>query len=147
MDRSQMSNLIEVAVAQVIHEDIQLLELDVCERALQFRLAHYIAQSHLIVAPLTVDCEYNRHFRNEKKLLLPRQNKESSVFPDILIHERDSDEHNELVLELKKPGEPLEADREKLEAFVHQIGYRHAVQLVLGNDRFRGTTSQIHWVT
>lgn len=146
MNREQVSALIGDAMARVVRDDLQLLDLNVCERALQFRLAHYIALSPLIAPPLTVDCEYNRHLRNQKKLLLPTRDEESKVFPDILIHQRDSDDHNELVLELKRLGQPLGPDREKLETFVNQLGYRHAAQVVMGLDHIRGPIAEIRWI-
>ncbi len=146
MDRDQASALIGGAIARVVREDFQLFDLNVCERALQFRLAHYIAMSPLLVPPLTVDCEYNRHFRDEKRLLLPKRQRKSVVLPDILIHQRDSEDHNELVIELKRPGQRLGPDREKLKAFVHQLGYRHAAHVILGLDNVRGPTAEVHWI-
>lgn len=146
VNREAAEALIEEAVDQVMLNDAKLIGLNACERALQFRLAHYIALSPIIEMPLIVDCEYNRHLRDEKRLLLPGRSRRSRVVPDILVHHRDSDDFNMLVVELKRPGQSLRRDREKLEAFVSQLGYRHAAHIVLGLDAFRGPMSEVIWV-
>jgi hypothetical protein len=72
--------------------------------------------SELVPNALDVDVEYNRHFDNPKKLSLPprdaldREVRSTTVFPDIIVHKRNTDEANLLVLELKKPGEDLSYD-------------------------------------
>jgi len=98
MNRDEAEAIVNRALDLLIQHDYQLLDLKVCERALQFRIAHYMAQSLLIGFPLTLDCEYNRHYDNEKQLQPPQKHRASKVFPDILVHERNSDDRNMLVL-------------------------------------------------
>lgn len=113
MNREKATALVNSAIDQLLQNDSALLALDVTERSLSHRLAHYMALSKIVCPPLTVDCEYNRHFGDPKRLKLPprkaldREIRATTVFPDILVHERNTDENNLVVLELKKPGEDV----------------------------------------
>lgn len=138
MNRDQATQLINEAVNQLVEYDSELLDLDVSERALSYKLAHYMSLSKSIISPMVVDCEYNRHFSEPKRLLLPkrraldRELTATTVFPDIIVHERNSDKHNYLVIEIKKPGGDMEYDCLKLNAFIEELGYKNAAHLVLG---------------
>ena len=146
MTRDEATTLVNDALKRLIQDDAQLLDLRACERALHFRIAHYMAQSHLVTQPLTLDCEYNRHLGDEKRLQLPYQPRPSKVFPDILVHERNSDQHNMLVLEIKRLGQSLERDGEKLRAFVQQLRYRHAGHIIIGHNPRGVLVRDVRWV-
>jgi hypothetical protein len=146
MTREEIAALVNDAVDRLLQHDQQLLDLKACERALHFKIAYYMAQSPLIRLPLTLDCEYNRHIGNEKRLQLPNRPKSSKAFPDILIHERNTDENNVLVLEIKRPGQSLSHDGEKLRAFVNQLHYRHAGHLIVGHNRRGALIRELRWV-
>ena len=138
MNRDQAIQLINEAIDQLVENDSELLDLDVSERALSYKLAHYMSLSESIIYPVVVDCEYNRHFAAPKKLILPkrraldRELTATTVFPDIIVHERNSDKHNHLVIEIKKPGGDVGYDSLKLNAFIDELGYKNAAHLVLG---------------
>ena len=70
MDRKEATELVNFAIDELIKNDLMLLDVDVAERSLSFKLAHYMSMSGLIHYPLTVDCEYNRHFSDPKRLLI-----------------------------------------------------------------------------
>ena len=146
MTRDEVTALVNDALNQLIKNDRQLLDLKVCERALHFKIAHYMAQSPSIRPPLTLDCEYNRHFGNEKRLQLPDRQRLSKVFPDILIHERNSYENNMLVLEIKRPGQRLTHDKNKLMAFVEQLHYRYAGHIIIGHNRRGVLVREVRWL-
>lgn len=145
MTRDEATTLVNTALDQLIQHDSQLLDLKACERALHFKIAYYMAQSQIIQPPLTLDCEYNRHLRNEKFLWLHGRQRPSKVFPDILVHERNSDENNMLVLEIKRPGQRLEHDQNKLQAFVEQLHYHHAGHIIIGHNRAGVLVRDIRW--
>lgn len=115
------------------------------ERAITYRLAFYL-ESELRRAgvvgehgPIIVDCEYNRHIGAGKELegaedeirqiVLEARSRELksdsdgfyvfSVAPDIVVHQRQTDENNLLVIEVKKRSNPEteEYDALKLELF------------------------------
>lgn len=152
MNRNEAYQIVSEAIELLKRNDRELLELGVTERALSHKLAEYIASSNRIARPLVVDCEYNRHLADIKRLNLPPRRvlddelKATTVFPDIIVHERNSDDNNLIVLELKKPDEDIAYDRLKLNAFVSEFGYKHAAHIILGMDRQGHLISRIEWV-
>jgi len=95
-------------------------------------------------APISVDCEYNRHLDGLKTQRIPSElvyiveaakrkaveDPEAedffrfSVSPDIVVHQRGTDKHNLLVIELKKASNPEipEYDELKLQCFTKTGG-------------------------
>ena len=152
MNREEATALVNSAIDKLVEHDSALLALDVTERSLSYRLAHYMALSEAIRPPLTVDCEYNRHFGDPKRLRLPprkaldREIRATTVFPDILVHARNSDANNLVVLELKKPGEDIAYDELKLRAFREELGYIHAAHVILGHTTSGVLVREIRWV-
>ena len=67
------------------------------------------------------------------------------MFPDIIVHKRDSDTDNLLVLEMKKPGERLEYDEAKLLAFRRELGYSHTAHIILGRRNGK-LVKDVRWV-
>jgi hypothetical protein len=56
----------------------------------------------------------------------------TTVFPDVIVHTRDSDE-NFLVIEMKRedaPAKSQERDQRKLDLFKSELGYTYAVFLI-----------------
>jgi hypothetical protein len=152
MTREEATALVESAIDMLVRYDSALLDLDVTERSLSYRLAHYMALSSSVQPPLTVDCEYNRHFGDPKRLNLPprraldREVRATTVFPDILVHERNNDTNNLIVLELKKPGEDIAYDELKLQAFRRELGYAHTGHVILGRTASGDLCRRIKWV-
>ena len=152
MNREDANKIVSEAIELLIKNDTELLELGVTERALSHKLAHYMTLSDKITPPLVVDCEYNRHLTDIKRLDLPprdaldRELRATTVFPDIIVHERNSDDKNLIVLELKKPNENTDYDGMKLAAFVSEFGYKHAAHVILGIDRAGNIIRNIEWV-
>lgn len=150
MDRATVSAAVQAALQRLINEQPELLDLDVTERALSHHLACYLAQ--VMPVDYQVDVEYNRHGRIPKRLqLLPRTAKDNelraiTVFPDILVHERGTDDKNLLVLEVKKPGESLDYDQQKLVAFRNELGYQHTAHVVVGRCSDGSTVQDVIWV-
>lgn len=112
----------------LIEKDSSLLEIDISERALTHRLAIYLEQ--LIPAESKnwyfVDCEYNRDGFAKKAIIL--NDKESSIYPDIIVHQRCSI-GNLLIIEAKKNSTKWtkEQDRKKLEQYVKEYNYEYAI--------------------
>lgn len=150
MDRAEISAIVDRAIRRLVEEQPALLDLDLTERALSHHLAVYIAQ--LMTTDYNVDVEYNRHGGDPKRLNLPprkaldREVRATTVFPDILVHKRDSDERNLLVLELKKPGGDLAYDELKLRAFRQELGYKHTAHVILGRDPGGLFVQEVIWV-
>ena len=104
MIREQATALVNSASDQLVQNDSALLDLRVTERSRSYRLAHHMALSEAVRPPLAVGCEYNRHFGDPKRLKPPPRNSldceicATTVFPDILVHERNTDANNIVVL-------------------------------------------------
>lgn len=122
------------------------------EMAIAHRLAVYLEQiipmfPEIANEEVVVDCEYNRHRSDGKRINISKQlahivteanrtirgdpeNEDRCVFsvlPDIVVHERRTDAKNLLVIELKKETNPenREYDQLKLKAFTlpELVGY------------------------
>ncbi len=148
--RKEMAALVDKAIDRLIESESELLELDVSERALSHHLARCLGE--LVSNGLKVDVEYNRHFANPKRLDLPprkaldREIRATTVFPDIIIHRRNSDDNNLLVLELKKPGEDTAYDDLKLRAFRRELRYAHTAHVILGKHSDGHIVREVIWV-
>lgn len=149
MDREEVSALVDAAIARVIDSEHELLDRNVSERALTHHLARFLREG--VPRPFVVDVEYNRHIDDPKRLLLPPRQaaddelRATTVFPDIIVHVRGTDDHNLLVLEVKKPGGDLEYDAKKLTAFREQLHYRHAAHVILGHNANEDTVQEVIW--
>jgi len=115
----------------LLAKDAHILRADANERSISHRLAAYLEP---YFDGWNVDCEYNRNHDDPKTLEIPRRNvpnddtQARTVFPDIIVHKRDTDE-NLLVIEMKKTTsqETDKFDLHKLDAFKKQLGYKFAV--------------------
>ncbi len=122
------------AISEVVRLDSLLLEYNLSERCIAARLAIYLQAA---IPEYSVDVEYNRHGRSPKALALPEEcanyrtrNGEPLVIPDVIVHERGSDDANILVLELKKTTNTNTiargCDHRRIHAFQSQLHYRFA---------------------
>lgn len=133
-----MSNNIErsvqVALDRLFDRDAELLRNDLNERTITHKLAEYLEPEF---PGWNVDCEYNRNHNQTKRLRSLASKVASidntdgiSVFPDIIVHKRMTDE-NLLVIEVKKSTsrESSDFDKQKLLAFKEELKYQHALFL------------------
>jgi hypothetical protein len=143
MNRGDAETIVNGAIDRLIAEQPELLDMNVSERALCHHLAIYIGQAVPANLGLQTDCEYNRHGADPKRLDLPprdaldREVRATTVFPDIIVHRRGTDDHNEIVLEFKKPGENGDYDTLKLRQFRDVLRYRNPAHVILGSVRGR----------
>jgi len=111
------------ALKAFCREDRLLLDINASERSISHKLAEHLQKQF---RHLNVDCEYNRHRNDIKRLQFPNDSsarmndlEARTVFPDIIVHERGNDGNNLLVIEIKKSNSGLNHfyDYEKLKAF------------------------------
>jgi len=149
--KDELEGIVKSSLKKLRRLDKKLLEINVNERTITHKLAEYLQQNFL---EFNVDCEYNRFEHNEiddlvKKLDLPRNNvswddtEAKTVFPDIIVHNRGSQEKNLLVIEVKKfPCKISEnVDRNKLIAFTkdpynYKYGLFLKINLINKKDSF-----------
>lgn len=98
----QYLDIIKQALEQLYYNDYELFVGHTHEQTFTFRIAHYLAQ--LLENSnngLFVDCEYHRDKNNESGLkeLPTNTNRKSHFRPDIIFHNRDTD--NRFCIEAK----------------------------------------------
>ncbi len=137
-DEQTLYEKVRSALYGFFKSDCDLLDIGVNERSITHKLAEHL-QRHF--KDLKVDCEYNRHGCDTKKLRSRVKTIDSddleakTVFPDIIVHRRRNDECNLLVIEAKKSNNTasLEEDRCKLREFTNpcgEYGYKFGLLLV-----------------
>lgn len=143
------------SIHELIDRDAYLLEHDVNERAITHKLAIYLQRR---CAGFDVDCEYNRNMREPKRLDLLLEHlplgdrtidvadvHAVTVYPDVIVHQRGSNEENLLVIEMKKAGRRLpNFDKAKLRGFCQApYHYRNAALVTVGWNG--GPTATVAW--
>lgn len=121
---ADIKQLIDNALTEFYSNDGVLLEYDtedkaVAERCMVFRIGWYMLNRMKCIKKLRwadLDCEYNRNFCDPKYMYVmdtaSNKYKKKNIVPDLLIHQRRSNENNLLVIEFKK-GDPEPDDRNK----------------------------------
>ena len=141
MNRNALMEKVIDALKNFFENDSQLLTLKANERSISHKLAEHLQQEFI---DFNVDCEYNR--RGKSKKTLPRvlfhdikedDQEAKTIFPDILIHKRNIQTDNLLVIEVKKSNssESEVNDIIKLEAFTNPNGdFKYEVGLFMVFD-------------
>lgn len=113
----------EEALKKLYHNDYSLIKRACSERSIVFRLGLYLANS-LADYGFDVDCEYNKNGDRPKALWGRRFN-----YPDIIVHKRESNKSNLLIVEVKTPNDTQSAhfqtDFDKLRGFIREVPYSY----------------------
>jgi len=144
-----IESALDDAINKLLRADSDIMIMDVNERTISHRLANYL-EPHF--PGWNVDCEYNRNLDDPKRLNIRRRNitsddtEATTVFPDIIIHKRGTDE-NLVVIEMKKTTsiESDDYDLGKLDAFKSQLGYKFAIFIKVKTGGSFGI-EKIKWV-
>jgi len=133
----------QIALEILQKNDSFLLKEDVHERSVAHKLAEYLQYQF---PDWNVDCEYNRKGMETKRLKGIKECKEhgktEKVYPDIIVHERNTN-NNLLVIELKKNDLRCLCDIRKLELFTSlkgEFGYTLGLFIQLGHSQM-----QLRW--
>ena len=118
----EVKHRVNAALYRLRRRDAFLIQANTNERTISHKLAEYLQARFPL---LKVDCEYNRHGSEIKKLEVPGVNinwddtEARTVFPDIIVHQRNDDRSNLLVVEVKKSSntQSRDFDKNKLAAF------------------------------
>lgn len=149
MSEEDIAIKINSAKTKFLNKELFLLSVNINERTLTHKFAEYLQQEMDILNDnWNVDCEYNRSY-DEVKKINPRlvdmyvdenisalDTEIKSIFPDIIIHKRNSDT-NLLIIEAKKSQaskSSIDKDRIKLQLIKEQFGYEHAVFMLFDTD-------------
>lgn len=96
---NELKSLVDEALNKLYYQDPELMECAVNERSIVFRFGLYLAKllSDSSFNDYHLDCEYNRNMGKTKRTT----NFPAGVIPDVLLHRRNSNDENILVLEFK----------------------------------------------
>lgn len=119
MEIETIKNLIGKAVDDLYSKDLDLLERENNEVTISCKLAQYL---FLKFSGYRVDCEYNRHLNDIKRMNL--DNTRKIIKPDIIIHKRDIDKDNLVYIEIKTDhnNESREEDYKRIKAATDSKG-------------------------
>lgn len=114
IDERSLCEILLLSLKELIKRDYSLIEKRIREESINHRLAVYLEgmlQTKLKNgSDYNVDVEYDKHYSDSKAIFV--DNKKKFIRPDVLIHQRDSDD-NLLAIEAKK-GYPTSHDTNKL---------------------------------
>lgn len=122
--------------------DADLLHRNASERSIAHKLAEHLQDQF---PEYKVDCEYNRHVDSVKRqpqddVAAAGRGRRGAVLPDIVVHERGTDEQNVLVIEIKKSSSRRshDGDVKKLCLFTgSKFGYAVGIFIVIDVARRR----------
>jgi hypothetical protein len=152
MSEREILRKVRNALKEFFQEEQTLLDVNASERSLSHKFAEHLQKQF---PNLDVDCEYNRHGNDIKRLkyCLPGSTEvdnleAKTVFPDVVVHKRRNDKNNSLVIEIKKSnsGQDHTADLEKLKAFTGSQ-YKYKVGLFLLIDVEGKCLSRVRYFT
>lgn len=151
MNEDEVRQAVTFALETVVQEDDRLLRFDVNERSITHRLGMYLQE--VVNGPWDVDVEYNRigETDNVTKRLpeeMLQNESQGTVYPDVIIHQRGSEENNLLVIEAKKSGNSSDGDRQKIRAYQQHLDYDYGlfVRFDTGQD-FEDPGYSCEWQT
>lgn len=140
LSKDEIEGKIKASLLKLRKQDKYLLDNNLNERTITYKLATYIQQEF---QDFNVDCEYNRFDDLVKKIKVPKSNvnwddtEARTVFPDIIIHKRGKQENNLLVIEIKKSSnsDSGDIDRMKLKALIeYPYNYKFGLFLRINLD-------------
>lgn len=122
-----LNTAIETALNEVYEKDIYLIQNKVHERTIVSRFCIYF-QNELVSTDFAVhnlDFEYSKNHADPKRTV----NFENGTYPDIILHQRGSNDQNILIIEFKTWWDNNTAiDINKLKDFTNHNGqYKYAV--------------------
>jgi len=124
------------ALSELFKKDKILIKNNINERTISHRLAIYLQKEF---QDYDVDCEYNRRGSEIKIIEIPKGKdgneikiswddlEQKTVFPDIIVHKRNNDRNNLVVIELKKSTNFVNKsyDEKKLKSFTRKDSYNY----------------------
>jgi len=104
-EKVELEIILENIIGKFIENDSHLLQIDSHELSLSFRIGLYLAEQF---ENCDVDMEYNR--RGTEKKRIDRDNELSLFRPDLIVHKRNNDDYNYIVIQIKKDTNELNGD-------------------------------------
>ncbi|MCT4192501.1 hypothetical protein HZP52_00640 [Elizabethkingia anophelis] len=132
---NDLKRIVSESITRLYTKDPTLIKRKGMEQSAAFRFALYLNKAFLTLnsidkRELHLDIEYNKNGLIPKRT--PRR--PNGTRPDLIIHKRDSNEFNLLIVEIKGAWnkQPREKDIIKLQDFTHQEGeYKYGLGVFL----------------
>lgn len=132
--------IVEEACKEFYENDRYLINHNVNERAIVFRFGIYLQElisKNKFFDNYNLDNEYNRNMNDSKRL----RDYENGVYPDLIIHQRGSNEYNLLIIECKTEwNSDVSGDICKIRKFVdiNEIyKYRYGLSILFERHKVR----------
>jgi len=138
MNNMELFKLVNKALERVYKHHEYLIKNQVHERSIVFWFGVYLQEllqhKEKEYAEYNLDFEYNKDHSNPKRT----KNFPHGTYPDIILHKRDSNEHNLLIIEFKTWWSPDNSiDLRKLRDFTDSDGkykYKCGLSIILEKD-------------
>ncbi|MEE1315790.1 MAG: hypothetical protein U0K35_00995 [Prevotella sp.] len=139
---TDIERIINKSLDLLYSKDEELFSNDLCERSIAYKFGLYFYQimqeeKH---SDYDIDMEYNRH----KADLKYTQKLTNGTYPDLIVHKRNTDKKNLLVIEFKKWKDNytikrlIKNDITKIEEFVDCRGkysYKYGASIIFAKER------------
>ena len=128
---------VQRAVDEVYKNDKSLIVRDVNERSIVFRFGLYLYEilKFTEFKDYDIDVEYNRNGNEPKRL----PNHKNGTYPDFIIHKREVNTNNLLVLEFKTEWyKNQKADKDKIKEYMDLSGeyrFKYGATILIGRDK------------
>lgn len=150
-EKPEVAGQIIYSLHKFIANDDYLLKVDANERSLTHRIAMYLQEQF---ENYYVDCEFNRNGYEPKELYIGEVEINAydanavTVYPDIIVHQRGSNDENLLVIEFKKSSSRIDRakDFNKLHAYKNDLDYKYALFIELGTRKIDSAVTSVSWI-
>lgn len=122
---TQLKSTIAESLQELIEKDDELINNHASEWAIVHRFAVYLEKR---LPKYNVDCEYNLHINNPKRL------DGNLIRPDVLVHKRGEDSANLIAIEFRKKKRGRDALDQRLQNFKQQFNYRYVEYILIPNS-------------
>lgn len=137
-ESNPIKRYVESALNKVYREDMSLIEREASERAIVFRFGLYLYEilKSTEFKDYDVDVEYNRNGYDPKRTPSHPQN---GIVPDLIVHIRESNDYNLLVLEFKTERNNNQSeDIKKIKELTSATGkyrFKYGATILIGYDK------------
>lgn len=134
--KEKLEKAVERACKNLYRRDKSLLDRNVNERAILFRFGIYLQRILSRDSKLKfydLDNEYNRNMYEVKRT----ENYPNGRYPDFIIHKREKNDANLIVIEFKKENTDSEDDLKKIDDFISlnsAYKYKFGMYIVFRED-------------
>ncbi|MEI6706008.1 MAG: hypothetical protein WCK96_02610 [Methylococcales bacterium] len=146
---NELKEILIESLKKLYEKDESLISRHAHERSITFRFGIYFEElvKNSNFSHLNVDAEYNRN--GEKYKFMPSELKRSKTYPDILLHQRETNNQNRLLLEFKtywnNNSKACEIDIKKLKYFTSQDEeYKYTLGAFIELERY--TANVIYFI-